>query len=126
MYMQTAELERFKIIGAPPIKTPEVYEKFLPYAMALGIEEQWNHQFASVFKQYEHDHGSTCSPIWFIGGPFNMFGSSFGSSFSDSFASAISQSTISASSSAPGSGSGFSSGSGSSGGGGGGGGGGGW
>lgn len=31
----TAEIDRMKVIGTPPTKTPELYEKYLPYALPL-------------------------------------------------------------------------------------------
>jgi uncharacterized membrane protein YgcG len=43
---------------------PDTFEKFLPYAMALGIEERW----ASAFANIAHD-----PPRWYQGGPGYMF-----------------------------------------------------
>ena len=118
LYLMTAEIERMNIIGTPPTKTPELYEKYLPYAMALGIEKQWTAQFSALFKDIEEETGHTYYPLWYHGKNFraDSFGSNFTGSFTD---------TIASSSTAPGSSSG-SDGGGSSGGGGGGGGGGGW
>lgn len=117
LYLTTTELERMKIIGTPPTKTPELYEKYLPYAMALGVEKQWTHQFASVFEKLERE-GHPYAPIWYVGRPFraDYFGQEMASTFSNAIASA---------STPPGRSSGTG-GRGSSGGGGGGGGGGGW
>lgn len=120
LFLATTETERLKIIGTPPTKTPELYEEYLPYATALGVEKQWNQQFASVFAHLA-EQGKPYTPIWFIG-PRNYhfspgnFSSQLGSSMS---------SAISSSGSRPGGSSGFGGG-GRSGGGGGGGGGGGW
>ena len=117
LYLKTAEIERMNIIGTPPTKTPELYEHYLPYAIALGVEKQWTKQFASVFTALAQE-GHAYTPHWYVGRPFrfNSFASDIGSSFNQAIAS---------SAKAPGSSSG-SSGRGSSGGGGGGGGGGGW
>lgn len=117
MYLTTAETERMKIIGTPPTRTPELYEKYLPYAMALGVEEQWTQQFAPLFEKMAHE-GRAYIPYWYTGRSFRA--ESFGSELRSSF-----QSAISSASAPPGSSSG-SGGRGSSGGGGGGGGGGGW
>jgi uncharacterized membrane protein YgcG len=87
------------------------YEKFLPYAIALGVERGWSQRFVSELG----GRGSTYIPSWFHGSSISAFGS--GTNFSGSFVSAFS-SAVSATSG--------SSGGGSSGGGGGGGGGGGW
>ena len=116
LYMTVAEQERLNILN-PPDRTPQLYEKLLPYALALGVEQQWSEQLADVLEkaQAEGYH-----PGWYIGPGYSGFASSLGNSFS---------SAISSASTPPGSsgggGGGFGGG-GSSGGGGGGGGGGGW
>jgi uncharacterized membrane protein len=118
MFLQATESERLKIIGTPPTKTPQLYEKYLPYAMALGVEKAWSQQFAPVFARLEKE-GIVYVPIWYRGRKFSSFDSTtFASDLKSSFGS-----SIAASSTPPGSRSGF--GGGSSGGGGGGGGGGG-
>lgn len=66
LFLTTTEKERMKIIGTPPTKTPELYEKYLPYAMALGVEDQWNKQFTPVFEQLKQE-GHAYIPIWYVG-----------------------------------------------------------
>lgn len=101
----------------PPDKTPELFEKYLPYAVALDSEQAWTQQFAAVLEHAEQI--TNYSPAWYVASsPFTM--NAFADSFSGSFSNAIS-----ASASTPGTSSG-SGGGGFSGGGGGGGGGGGW
>ena len=102
----------------PKGRSPELFEQYLPYALALGVEQQWGESFADVLAEAQ---AKGYSPAWYHGRHWNhanvgQFTSSLGSSFT---------SAISSSSTAPGSSSG-SGGGGSSGGGGGGGGGGGW
>lgn len=121
LYMRVAEQERLDILN-PPDRTPQLFEKLLPYALALGVEQQWSEQFADVLAkaQAEGYH-----PAWYAGSGFYSGGySGFASSLGDSFSSAISSASTPPGSSGGGGG-GFSGG-GSSGGGGGGGGGGGW
>jgi uncharacterized membrane protein YgcG len=123
MYMKTAEEERLKILN-PPEKTPELFERYLPYALALDCENEWNAKFTAVLAAAALA-GAT-APAWYSGSNWNSgnmggFTESLGSSLATSAASA-SQAPGSSSSS----GGGFSGGGGSSGGGGGGGGGGGW
>jgi uncharacterized membrane protein YgcG len=118
LYLSVAEKEGLNMRN-PPEKTPELFEKYLPFALALDVENAWSEQFAEVLAQAQTQHGY--SPTWYSGRHWHTHGatglaSSLGSAFS---------STISSSSSPPGSSSG-SGGGGSSGGGGGGGGGGGW
>ncbi|AXK60576.1 DUF2207 domain-containing protein [Candidatus Chromulinivorax destructor] len=117
-YLMVSEVERINLIGTPPIRTPELYEKYLPYAIALGIEKQWTAQFSSLFKKIGKQGEANYMPVWYRGRMFKA--NHFGSNFTQGFSRAIS-----ASSTAPGKASG-SNGQGRSGGGGGGGGGGGW
>ena len=118
MYMKTAEEERLKILN-PPEKTPELFERYLPYALALDCENEWNAKFTAVLAAAALA-GAT-APIWYSG---NRWNSGNMGGFTDSLGSSLASSAASASV-APGSSSG-SGGGGSSGGGGGGGGGGGW
>ncbi len=107
LFLATTETDRLKVIGTPPTKTPELYEAYLPYAMALGVEEQWSAQFAPLFEKLRQA-GNPYVPMWAIGWDAGAFrASSFASSMSSSMSSAISSSA-----SRPGSGSGFSGGSG--------------
>jgi uncharacterized membrane protein len=124
MYMTTAEEERLKVLH-PPEKTPELFERYLPYALALDCENEWNVKFAAVLAAAAAA-GVAASPAWYSGShwnPGNM------GSFTDSLGSSLATTTSSASmppGSSSSSGGGFSGGGGSSGGGGGGGGGSGW
>ena len=107
----------------PPEKTPAVFEKYLPYALALDVEQAWAEKFSAVLGGAAQTPGSDSggySPSWYSGAGWSALGAvGFASSLSGSFSGAIASS-----SSAPGSSSGG--GGGGSGGGGGGGGGGGW
>lgn len=121
LYLEATEVPRFKYIGTPPERTPELYEKYLPYAMALGVEKQWTKSFATVFERLAHA-GRPYNPLWYH--HHGVFSSSDFSS--GSFASNLNSSLSSSiNSSAPGTSSGFGGGSGGGGAGGGGGGGGG-
>jgi uncharacterized membrane protein YgcG len=109
---------------APAEKTPEMFEKFLPYALALDVEQAWAEKFSGVLNAAQAGgQGSPAyTPSWFSGSAWNTLGANgFVSSLSGSFSGAISSSST-----APGSSSGGGGGGGGSGGGGGGGGGGGW
>jgi uncharacterized membrane protein len=119
LYLSVAEKERLNLLN-PPEQTPELFEKYLPYALALDVENAWSEQFAEVLARAGTET-QPYSPIWYSGSSWDRFNTSrFSDSLGSSFASAISSS-----SSAPGSSSG-SGGGGFSGGGGGGGGGSGW
>jgi uncharacterized membrane protein YgcG len=114
MFLRAVDANRLNRL-TPPDKTPQLFEKYLPYAVALDSEQAWAQQFSAVLESAKQNTDYT--PGWYVGRPFTMnaFCASFGASFS---------SAIAASSSVPGSSSGM--GGGGSSGGGGGGGGGGW
>jgi uncharacterized membrane protein YgcG len=119
MYLDTAEQFRLDRMRSPEL-SPEVFEMFLPYAFALGVENNWCTRFASEFPQ-DLNKGNSYHPGWYAGQRSGLSGiHHLGNNFNSSFSSAISSAA-----SPPGSSSG-SGGGGSSGGGGGGGGGGGW
>ena len=121
-YLNVAEEDRLDYLH-PPEKTPELFERYLPYAVALNVENRWAERFAGVLAAAAAAGAATAA--WYSGSRDiasdpGAFADRIGSSLSDTVASA---------SSAPGSSGGGSSGSGgggSSGGGGGGGGGSGW
>lgn len=119
LYLDVAEGDELKMRGAPT-KTTGLFEMYLPYALALDVEQRWAERFASIFANLEKQ-GRPYTPIWYAGPNWNY--NNLGA-FTNSVGSSLS-STISSSSMAPGSSSGGGGG-GFSGGGGGGGGGGGW
>ncbi|MGH7586922.1 MAG: DUF2207 domain-containing protein [Gemmatimonadales bacterium] len=107
-FLQRVDGKRFEAIE----KTPEMFERFLPYAMAFGVEQKWAKGFRDIY---------TTPPNWYAGRNFTSFNAG---SFSRSLSS-MSTRAASTMSSSPrsSSGSGFSGGSSGGGGGGGGGGG---
>jgi uncharacterized membrane protein len=52
------------------IKTPQMFEKFLPFAMALGVEKNWSKAFQDILKE---------PPNWYRGSGFgpNFYAMSF-------------------------------------------------
>ncbi len=128
MYLQTAEADRLSRMRSPEL-TPEVFESFLPYAFALGVENQWSAMFKNVLSQALIDpsaQNNKYQPGWYNGYlGANLLGQqNFLDNISSNLGSQLS-SAVTYSSMPPGSSSG-SGGGGFSGGGGGGGGGGGW
>ena len=117
MYLGVAEKDEIYNMQSPD-KTPELFETYLPYALALGVENHWAEKFSDILSGIK---GDDYKPLWYNGTSWSTLGATgFTNSLSGSFSS-----SISSSSTAPGSSSGGGGG-GSSGGGGGGGGGGGW
>ena len=56
-FLSHVEADRFN----RTIKTPEMFEKFLPFAMALGVEKNWSKAFQGIYTQ---------PPQWYQGGSF--------------------------------------------------------
>ncbi|HEX7023812.1 MAG TPA: DUF2207 domain-containing protein [Gemmatimonadales bacterium] len=107
-FLERVEKDRYERV----VKTPEMFERFLPYAMAFGVEEKWAHAFRGM---------AMAPPSWYSGSNLHAFNvASFSSSMSNLSSRA---STVMSSSPRSSSGSGFSGGSSGGGGGGGGGGG---
>jgi uncharacterized membrane protein YgcG len=119
MYLGTAEEDRLNQMQSPE-KTPELFERFLPYAVALDVQNVWAKRFAGVLAAA----GAAAVGTWYAG---NRDWGRDPVSFADHLGGSLATIVASAST-APGSTSsgGGSSGGGSSGGGGGGGGGSGW
>lgn len=107
-FLERVDKERFETV----VKTPEMFERYLPYAMAFGVEKKWAAAFRDIYLE---------PPTWYTGGSMHGFNASLFSSR----LSAMSTQAGSTMSSSPrsSSGSGFSGGSSGGGGGGGGGGG---
>lgn len=120
MYVKVAEKDQLNAAHEPDI-TPERFEALLPYAIAIGVENQWGEKFENALAN-SLQGTSNYSPSWYVGAAAGMHfsASRLSSDMGKSFSSAISSAST-----APGSASG-SGGGGFSGGGGGGGGGGGW
>jgi len=122
-YLTVAEEEDLKLRN-PPKRTPALFEKYLPYAMALDVEGIWGDKFATLLAAAERD-GSYTQPHWYHGSNWSSGGgpAAFAGAVATSLAASAAAASTPPGSSSGGSGGG---GGGSSGGGGGGGGGGGW
>jgi uncharacterized protein (TIGR04222 family) len=46
-YLEVAEKDEMNLRN-PPEKTPQLFEAYLPFALALGVEQAWAEKFASV------------------------------------------------------------------------------
>jgi uncharacterized membrane protein YgcG len=118
-YLEIAEKDEMNLRN-PPEKTPHLFEKYLPFALAMGVEQAWAERFTKVFTSIQGPDNTAYQPGWY-NGSWNSFDmSSTTQSLSSGLGTAISSSVTPPGSSSGGGGGGFS------GGGGGGGGGGGW
>ena len=78
MFLSVTDKYRFEQM-TPPDVTPEVFEKYFPYAVALGVENKW----ANKFSQYLEAAGQSMQnyqPIWYTGhlGNINQLSSDLG------------------------------------------------
>ncbi len=87
MYLATAEEKRLDALN-PPEKTPELFERYLPYAMALDCENEWNNKFKAVLAAAAAA-GAT-APIWYGGGSNGWSSGGFARDLSSGLASSVS------------------------------------
>ncbi len=120
LFLKIAEKDRFEAMH-PPEMTPALFEKYLPYAIALGVENAWGEKFEKTAREASKKP-EEYQPVWYSGSGFSS-GAFKAAGFTSALGPALSSSIASASAAPSSSGS---SGGGFSGGGGGGGGGGGW
>ena len=65
MYLRMAEEDRLNLLN-PPERTPQLFERLLPYAIALDLSHEWSEQFDDVLSTVER-------PDWYIGtGDFGL------------------------------------------------------
>lgn len=60
MYLKTAEENRLNLL-TPPERTPELFEKLLPYAIALDVENEWGKKFDQILQNASYN------PDWYDG-----------------------------------------------------------
>jgi uncharacterized membrane protein YgcG len=65
-FLNHVEADRFNRTD----KTPEMFEKFLPYAMAFGVEKNWSKAFQGLYTQppqwYRGSYGSVFVPMLLV------------------------------------------------------------
>lgn len=76
-YLMVAEKARIDFHNAPE-KNPQTFEKFLPYAMVLGVEKEWAKQFEGILTEPPAWYGGYI-PGTFSGAGFIHDMDSFGS-----------------------------------------------
>jgi uncharacterized membrane protein len=54
-FLQLTEKDKLQLINAPELQ-PEIFEKLLPYAMVLGVEDKWAKKFEGIYNTI---------PIWY-------------------------------------------------------------
>lgn len=95
LYLSVAEKERLSLMN-PQGQIPTHFERFLPYALALDIEQQWAEQFSDVLSSASAS--GDYRQNWYSGGAgsatgVSAFASSVGNTLTSSIASASSLSS---------------------------------
>ncbi len=91
-YLSVAEKEELQFKHRPE-KTPELFEHYLPYALALDVETQWSRRFSWVFSKLEQSDPQY-RPRWYDGHYWNAANlAGFSSAMGDSLGSAIAASS---------------------------------
>ncbi len=67
LYLRTAEADRLNLVGAPEM-SEMLFERFLPYAIALGVEEPWSEALSKhIARAMPSNGGRSYSPGWYHG-----------------------------------------------------------
>jgi len=66
LYLEVAEKDELDLRN-PPERTPELFEAYLPYALALEVEQPWAEGFAGVFARLRGETGADWHPRWYAG-----------------------------------------------------------
>lgn len=83
LYMDTAEKNRLEMFN-PPEDTPELFEKLLPYALALDVAKTWGNRFEKILTEAQY------KPEWYVGPSAYLFMSGAGfNNFSSDLSSQI-------------------------------------
>ena len=64
IFLKTVDGNRLNQL-MPPEETPELFDKYLPYALALDCELAWAQQFSSVLEAAKQS--DVYSPYWYVG-----------------------------------------------------------
>ena len=65
-FLEVAEKDELNLRN-PPDKTPELFEEYLPFALALDVDQQWSECFASLLASIREPNGNSYSPSWYDG-----------------------------------------------------------
>ncbi|MGE0232449.1 MAG: DUF2207 domain-containing protein [Flavobacteriaceae bacterium] len=67
LYLTTAETDRLNLRDAPEM-SEELFERYLPYAVALGVEKPWSDAFSAYLARFAPGEAAhTYQPAWYTG-----------------------------------------------------------
>lgn len=82
-FLQLTEKDKLALLNAPKLQ-PEMFEKFLPYAMVLGVEKEWAQKFEGLYVQvpeWYEDPSSTGFSSMVLAHNLTLFNASFNQAF---------------------------------------------
>ncbi len=65
-YLDVAEKHEMNLRN-PPEKTPQLFEKYLPFALALGVDQSWAEKFVGILARTRSPDGGNYRPNWYAG-----------------------------------------------------------
>ncbi len=91
LYLDVAEKDEMNLRN-PPQLTPELFERYLPFAIALGVEQAWAERFERALALLHEDARIAYHPLWYTGhfnsGRMHDFTRDIGSGFNSAISSA--------------------------------------
>lgn len=82
-FLQLTEKDKLQILNAPELQ-PEMFEKFLPYAMVLGVEDKWAQKFDGIYNtipNWYEDSTATGFNSYVLAHNLTLFNGSFNQVF---------------------------------------------
>ncbi|MDO8676531.1 MAG: DUF2207 domain-containing protein, partial [Candidatus Azambacteria bacterium] len=83
-FLQLTEKDKLRLFNAPELQ-PEMFEKFLPYAMVLGVEDKWAQKFEGIYStipNWYEDPTATSFNSYVLASNLTLFNGSFNQVFS--------------------------------------------
>ena len=82
-FLQLTEKDKLQLLNAPELQ-PEMFEKFLPYAMVLGVEDKWAQKFEGIYNtipNWYEDSTATSFNSYMLARNLTLFEGSFNKVF---------------------------------------------
>lgn len=82
-FLQLTEKDKLRLLNAPELQ-PEMFEKFLPYAMVLGVEDKWAQKFEGIYNtipNWYEDSTASSFNSYMLARNLTLFNSSFNQVF---------------------------------------------
>lgn len=78
-FLQLTEKDKLQLLNVPELQ-PEIFEKFLPYAMVLGVEDKWAQKFEGIYNtipNWYEDPTATSFNSYVLAHNLTLFNNSF-------------------------------------------------